>query len=100
MGKDESFQAYEQRVLEMVRKESNNMIPKKWRVWYQFYSNMELIDEGTKNFTVSSRADEYIQYLRKLATIKNYGIYVKKIDIRHGIKSKNKTWKKGYRRKW
>lgn len=54
-----------------------------WRVVWTFFVDGNEVSRGTKDFTNSSKADEFVTLLRKKATLENKGIIVEKIDIRN-----------------
>lgn len=93
--------AYEinRRINEIQDSSITGLVRYNWRVVWTFYIDGQEVSRGTKDFTNTAKADEFITLLRKKATFENKGIIVDKIDIRNKS-GKRKRYNKGYRRQW
>lgn len=74
------------------------VLPSKWRVSWTFYNLGEVESHSSLDFMIGSKADKFIQELRKRAVKKNRGVVVEKVNLRKG--KITKRYKKGYRRSW
>lgn len=89
------------RRIEQIRNENlNRVVRYNWRVVWTFFVDGKEVSRGTKDFTNSINADEFITLLRKKATYENKGILVERVDIRNKGKQTRKRYNKGYKRQW
>lgn len=87
------------RLNELTEERIQGTVRYNWRVIWTFFLDGNEVSRGSKDFTNSAKADEFITLLRQKATNENKGIIVDKVDMR-SRNAKRKRFTKGYRRKW